>query len=343
MKSVNLALVGTSPINHFLLEQLLSINTGKLIAILASSQSSQQNPLPDHPDLSIRDTIEEGIKRSEIDAIVISSDLPHQSQWVRMALEAGKHVCVDKPLTMDLDEAQSIIELSKRKNRVLTIMDPALFFEPNIQAREILLSNGIGLPSLYRHRVNPTGKGGDWGNGLSANADLPVVFSPAMDRFSLPFYFLGDVDHVFAYLNYEDTQQKVLKTALIQWKHTRGGLAGMMDYTYSPEMEIQSTGYSINETIEISGSIGNIFVNCGWGMLMEQPTVLHIHGKTQTNSGIGLNRDYRFAYLKAVEYFINRIRKKTKSIGTTHLYLQSLKLQLATIESATKGLQIKIK
>ena len=64
-------------------------------------------------------SFDESCHRSDL--VVVAS--PNQTHFplVRAALAAGKHVVVDKPFTVTLDEADALIALAREQHRVLTV------------------------------------------------------------------------------------------------------------------------------------------------------------------------------------------------------------------------------
>lgn len=56
---------------------------------------------------------EEVITRPDVDAVLILTAMQAHGALTRAALKAGKHVLVEKPLSMDLAEAAELVELAK--------------------------------------------------------------------------------------------------------------------------------------------------------------------------------------------------------------------------------------
>jgi scyllo-inositol 2-dehydrogenase (NADP+) len=56
-----------------------------------------------------------------VDAVVIAT--PHNTHhaFAKTALQAGKHVVVDKPFTLTVAEADDLIAEAQRQNRLLTV------------------------------------------------------------------------------------------------------------------------------------------------------------------------------------------------------------------------------
>ncbi len=53
--------------------------------------------------------------------MVIASPNATHAPLARLALNAGKHVVVDKPFTLDMQEARELIALAEEKQRLLSV------------------------------------------------------------------------------------------------------------------------------------------------------------------------------------------------------------------------------
>src|SRR5262245_28716180 len=65
--------------------------------------------------------IEDAISRSDVDAVVIATPASTHAALVRMALERGKHVLVEKPMALDVASCESLCQLASTAKRVLMV------------------------------------------------------------------------------------------------------------------------------------------------------------------------------------------------------------------------------
>ena len=63
--------------------------------------------------------LEEALERMKTDAVHICTPLPSQAGLADMALRAGRHVMMEKPLTPDLGTTLELLELAKERDRML--------------------------------------------------------------------------------------------------------------------------------------------------------------------------------------------------------------------------------
>lgn len=92
------------------------------------------------------------LERADIDIVEILT--PPGLHWAiaRDAMEAGKDVLIIKPLTVELDHADQLIDLAQRKNVRLMAGQP-MRFSPNLRkARELIQAGQIGQPTRFYSR-----------------------------------------------------------------------------------------------------------------------------------------------------------------------------------------------
>lgn len=79
-----------------------------------------------------------------IDAIYVATIHPAHAAAARIALDGGKHVLVEKPFTMDADEARSIVELAAEKGLVILEAMWTRWLPHMVRIREILAEGLLG-------------------------------------------------------------------------------------------------------------------------------------------------------------------------------------------------------
>jgi predicted dehydrogenase len=85
---------------------------------------------------------------SDVDAVAIA--LPH---WLHLestvaALQAGKHVLIEKPMAMSVEECDRMIAASQESGKTLMVAHSQHFFPVNLVARQLLADGAIGTPVM---------------------------------------------------------------------------------------------------------------------------------------------------------------------------------------------------
>ena len=85
-----------------------------------------------------------------IDAVVIATPAPTHASLATAALRAGKHVLVEKPLSLDEGDARALEKVAAEAQRVLMVGHLMVFHPAVIRLRELLQSGELGR-LLYVH------------------------------------------------------------------------------------------------------------------------------------------------------------------------------------------------
>ncbi len=94
------------------------------------------------PSINGVKTAEEIINDTEIDAVVVATPVFTHFTLAKKALENGKHVLIEKPMTSTVAEAEELIELAAKKG--LTLMaDHTFLYTGAVQKMKELVDNGM--------------------------------------------------------------------------------------------------------------------------------------------------------------------------------------------------------
>jgi predicted dehydrogenase len=104
------------------------------------------------------------IQNRAVDAVAVATPVRTHFDLAKRALEAGKHVLVEKPLCARADEAEELIEVAERKGLVLFVDHVFVYSPPVIKMKEIVESGRLGKMffidsvrinlGLFQHDVN---------------------------------------------------------------------------------------------------------------------------------------------------------------------------------------------
>jgi predicted dehydrogenase len=89
------------------------------LAAVASSDAAKVHA--DWPGVTVHATPAELVARDDIDLVVIATPNDTHHPLARDALLAGRHVVVDKPFTVKLDDARELAALARERGRLLSV------------------------------------------------------------------------------------------------------------------------------------------------------------------------------------------------------------------------------
>jgi len=149
------------------------------------------------------DELERVLTRDDIDAVSVCTPSGLHADIAVAALEAGKHVMIEKPIDVTLAAADRIIEAEKRSGRVATVVSqrrfqpPFAFLHKEIEAGRLgRVTSGIAESPFWRSQsyYDSGGWRGTWkldGGGALMNQGIHVL--------DLLVWMLGEPVEVSAY------------------------------------------------------------------------------------------------------------------------------------------------
>ena len=108
-----------------------------------------------YPNLQVTRNADDIFKDPKIDAVVICSSAVSHYPLAKAALDADKHVFVEKPLTLKVSDAEDLVKLAKKKKKVLMVGHLLIFHSAVAKMKELIDKKEIGdLYYIYCQRVN---------------------------------------------------------------------------------------------------------------------------------------------------------------------------------------------
>ena len=107
------------------------------------------------PHARVTDSFAEMLADDELEAVVVATDVPTHYRLAKQALEAGKHVFVEKPPAMRAHEIDELIALAAERDRVL-MPGHLLLYHPGVGKLKGLIDAGeLGdVLCVYGNRQN---------------------------------------------------------------------------------------------------------------------------------------------------------------------------------------------
>jgi len=108
----------------------------------------------DYPGVSIHRTPEALIQDDAIDLVVIATPNDTHAPLARMALEAGRHVVVDKPFALDLAEARGLVVLARASGRHLQVFHNRRWDSDFLTVHHAIESGLLGRVTYFESRID---------------------------------------------------------------------------------------------------------------------------------------------------------------------------------------------
>lgn len=118
-RPIHVALIGYGFAGRVFHAPLIRSVSGLRLVTIASGRPEQVKS--DWPEIWVSESTQEVITHPEIDLVVIATPNQTHFELAQRALQAGKHVVVDKPFTIRADEARALASLAAQTNRLLSV------------------------------------------------------------------------------------------------------------------------------------------------------------------------------------------------------------------------------
>jgi predicted dehydrogenase len=157
-RPLKVALVGCGQIADAHLQQIRRIHSVELVAVcdlepLLARQAAERFFVP-----AWYGSIDQMLSEAQPDVVHITTPVHTHAPIASQLLEAGVHVYVEKPFTVDLAEAEQLLTLARRQHRLVCLGHDQLFDPVWIKARALVDSGAIGdvqhIDSVLGYPIN---------------------------------------------------------------------------------------------------------------------------------------------------------------------------------------------
>ncbi len=156
------------------------------------------------------------LKDDSVDAVVISTPPASHYELAKKSLESGRHVMVEKPMTLDVAHAEELVELAGKNGRVLMVGHLMLYHPCMTHMKQEIVSGELGdVYYLYCQRLN-LGK---------VRSDENSLQSFAPHDISIALYLIDEMPEAVSAWGHGYLQQGIEDVSFINLRFPGGGIA----------------------------------------------------------------------------------------------------------------------
>jgi predicted dehydrogenase len=152
---VRIAVVGAGAwgINH--VRTFARAADAELVMVCDPSESARARARAFAPAARLERNHGAALEAADVDAVVLATPAPLHADQARVALAAGKHVLVEKPLAMRAADAERAVEAARAAGRILMV-GHLMLYHPAVESLKTLIAAGaLGrIFYMYAMRVN---------------------------------------------------------------------------------------------------------------------------------------------------------------------------------------------
>ena len=128
---------------------------GALGAICDSNELLKASYREKYPNIPIVQSYEEVLANPSIDAVVLSTPATTHFHLAQKAFKQGKHVYVEKPLALEVNEGAKLVALAKEKGKTLMVGHILQYHNAVIKLKDLIDAGELGqIQYIYSNRLS---------------------------------------------------------------------------------------------------------------------------------------------------------------------------------------------
>jgi predicted dehydrogenase len=216
VRPVRVAIVGLGYWGPNLVRNLLELECAEVAAICDSQPERLAAMNRRFSGVRSTESYDELLADDSIDAIAIATPVTSHHPLALAALEAGKHVFIEKPMASSSAECLELIQVASDNDLVVMPGHTFLYSPPVVAIRKLIEAGALGdLYFISTSRVNL---------GLH-QADVSVTWDLGPHDFSILHYWLGEAPNYVSALSRGFIMPSIADVAFIDLEYAAGTIA----------------------------------------------------------------------------------------------------------------------
>jgi len=154
-KPIRVGVVGYGYWGPNLVRNVEKLPDAELVGVCDASEANLAKLRAAYPNVGTCDDMSTFLAEFDLDAVMIASSAPSHHALARMALEAGKHTYVEKPLTLTSADAEDLVRLADERGLVLMVGHLMEYHSAINWIKDYIESGELGdVLYLYMQRLN---------------------------------------------------------------------------------------------------------------------------------------------------------------------------------------------
>lgn len=344
MSKTRVALLGTGFIADIHAESYQRfVPEAEVVSVCSRSDERARTFAQHHKIPQCFTDVERAIEQSDCDVVDICIPNHLHARATIAAANAGKHVIIEKPLCLTLEEADEMIAACEANGRLLMYAEELCFAPKYERARNLVNEGAIGTIYYMRQCEKHSGPHSDWFYDLNQSGG-GAVMDMGCHGFAWFRWMLGGQPRPLSVSAH-------MQTGLIHKGRTRceenavclvefeGGAIGVVENSWAKlggmedRVEVCGTGGVIYADL-FMGNSSLTYSEKGYGYAMEKA------GSTQGWTFTTFEEAFNQGYPQELKHFITCVRDGTAPVTTGHDGRAVLELMYAAYYSARIGQKV---
>ncbi len=314
------------------------INNASLVAVCdideeKAKKIGEQFNVPYYTDM------DEMMQKESIDVVSVLTESGYHAKHVINLAKYGKHIVVEKPMALTLDDADAMIRACDENSCKLFVVKQNRFNVPVVKLREAMDEKRFGKLVLGTIRVRWSRDQNyydqAWWRGRW-DMDGGVLTNQASHHVDLLEYMMGDVESVFAKSTTALVNIEAEDTAIVTLKFRNGALGIIEATTAVRPKDLEGSISILGETgtVEIGGFAVNKMLH--WNFTHKKDGDDEVMEKYSVNPP----NVYGFGHQAYYEHVVDSILNNKKHLVDGLVGRKSLELISAIYESIETGKEV---
>ncbi len=154
-RPVRVAVVGAGEWGKNHVRTFSQLRESQLVTVCDLDGARLANVRAQYPGVNTTTRFDEVVQDESVEAVIIASFASQHADQARRALQAKKHVLVEKPMTLDSTDAEELVRQAANAGRCLMVGHLLLYHPAVVKMSQLVETEEIGeLFYLYSQRLN---------------------------------------------------------------------------------------------------------------------------------------------------------------------------------------------
>lgn len=142
--TVGVAIIGAGYWGPNFIRNLSTISSAQIRYICDLDKKRLKKINQNYPSIKTTTKFQDVLKDKKVEGVIIATPVRTHYPLAKMALEAGKNVLVEKPMTAKVEDAKELVELANKKKKILMV-DHTFVYHPAVQKmKQLVLKKELG-------------------------------------------------------------------------------------------------------------------------------------------------------------------------------------------------------
>jgi len=346
-RPIRVAIIGLGRIYDLNVLAYLDNPDVEVVALVDPSEARRSQRSQQWPHAACFESVDALVASGvSIDAAEVLVPISQHAAVVGQLVAQGWHVNLQKPMCLDLVEAEQMQQSALAAGVQLRVMENYLFYEPLVRLKGILDSGELGQVAGYHLKMVASGNGGwdvPWETYETQFAHAAagrgiLLFDDGWHKLSTALWLFGPVREIRAWVGSEEVLPGMVVDAptTLAWEHDNG-VRGVWDITLALDMHLRSDYYTNDERWEVTGRAGFARVNRCTGRGIQQPS-LEVYRDGEMRSYHSLDDDWASSFAASGRHWLEWLRTGSgPMLWSAEEATAVLRVALAAYESSANG------